>query len=66
MAAQGWSSLPRDLVNRVADCLLATNDLDYYMDLRGVCHNWRFATADPSSNPHARPALPPNPVDHAG
>ncbi|EES02090.2 hypothetical protein SORBI_3003G434500 [Sorghum bicolor] len=52
MAAQGWSSLPRDLVNRVADCLLATNDLDYYMDLRGVCHNWRFATADPSSNPH--------------
>ncbi|OEL38191.1 hypothetical protein BAE44_0000790 [Dichanthelium oligosanthes] len=45
--AQGWSSLPADLVNRVADCLLATNDLDYYMDLRAVCHCWRSATADP-------------------
>ncbi|OEL18181.1 hypothetical protein BAE44_0020801 [Dichanthelium oligosanthes] len=32
-----WSSLPSDLVNRVADCLLAYNDLDYYMGLRAVC-----------------------------
>ena len=50
--AQGWSSLPADLVNRVADCLLATNDLDCYTDLRAVCHHWRFVTADPGSNQH--------------
>ena len=45
-----------DLVNCVTDCLLATNDLDYYMDRRGVCHNWRSVTADPSSNPRFHPA----------
>lgn len=38
----------------MAGCLLATNDLDYYMDMRAVCHNWRSATADPSSNQHDR------------
>jgi hypothetical protein len=32
-----WSSLPADLVNRIAERLLATDDLDYYMDLRAVC-----------------------------
>ncbi|TVU36878.1 hypothetical protein EJB05_18831, partial [Eragrostis curvula] len=46
-----WSSLPSDIVNRVADRLLATNDLDYYMDLRAVCVNWRSATADPKTSP---------------
>ncbi|KAJ1287140.1 hypothetical protein BS78_03G407500 [Paspalum vaginatum] len=49
---QSWSSLPADLVSRVADCLLATNDLDYYDDLRGVCHHWRSATDDPRRNQH--------------
>lgn len=48
----GWSSLPADFVNCVADCLLATNDLDFYMDLRAVCHNWRAATADPRRSQH--------------
>uniref|UniRef100_K3XSG2 KIB1-4 beta-propeller domain-containing protein n=1 Tax=Setaria italica TaxID=4555 RepID=K3XSG2_SETIT len=50
MEAQGWSSLPADLVNRVADCLLATNDLDCYVDLRAVCHGWRSSTADPKTS----------------
>ncbi|KAJ1287206.1 hypothetical protein BS78_03G413200 [Paspalum vaginatum] len=43
-----WSSLPADLVNRVADCLLATSDLDCYTDLRAVCRHWRSSTADPT------------------
>ncbi|KAL6645692.1 hypothetical protein ACP70R_017300 [Stipagrostis hirtigluma subsp. patula] len=46
-----WASLQPDLVSRVADCLLATNDLDYYMDLRVVCSSWRSATADPKATP---------------
>ncbi|XBI22506.1 hypothetical protein VPH35_063521 [Triticum aestivum] len=48
-----WSSLPSDLVNHIADCFLATNDLDYYMDFRAVCRNWRSATDDPN-NPEVR------------
>ena len=48
-AAAGWSSLPADLINGIADCLLATNDIDYYMDFRAVCGNWRSATADPKN-----------------
>ncbi|KAG2655858.1 uncharacterized protein LOC120647924 [Panicum virgatum] len=47
----GWSSLPGDLVNLVADRLLTTSDLDSYMDLRAVCHGWRSATADPRKSP---------------
>ncbi|CAO2195935.1 unnamed protein product [Urochloa humidicola] len=35
--AQGWSSLPADLVNRVADCV------------RAVCQGWRSSTADPKA-----------------
>jgi hypothetical protein len=50
----GWSSLPSDLVHRIADCLLATNDVDYYMDLRAVCSTWRRATDDPKNNPDPR------------
>jgi hypothetical protein len=42
-----WSSLPSDLVHRIGDHLLSTNDIDYYMGMRTVCHNWRSATADP-------------------
>ncbi|CAM0884980.1 unnamed protein product [Alopecurus aequalis] len=43
----GWSSLPPDLVRRVGDRLLASGDLDYHRDMRGVCLDWRSATADP-------------------
>jgi hypothetical protein len=46
-----WSSLPADLVNRIADLLLATDDLDCYMDLRAVCRGWRCSTADPKNMP---------------
>nr|CDM82209.1 unnamed protein product [Triticum aestivum] len=46
-ATADWSSLPYDIVGRIADSFLATNDLDWYMDLRAVCHNWRSATDDP-------------------
>ncbi|KAM0905735.1 hypothetical protein ACQ4PT_017212 [Festuca glaucescens] len=53
-ACADWSSLPSDLINRIADCLLATNDVDYYMDLRAVCGTWRSATADPKNNPDKR------------
>jgi hypothetical protein len=54
VAQQGWSSLPADLVNRVADCILATNDIDYYMDLRAVCQGWRSSTADPKTSRDVR------------
>ncbi|KAM0877948.1 hypothetical protein ACQ4PT_035172 [Festuca glaucescens] len=48
MATADWTSLPRVLIiNRVADLFLATSDIDYYMSLRAVCHNWRAATAQP-------------------
>jgi hypothetical protein len=43
--AADWSSLPSDLVHRIGDCLLATNDIDYYIDMHAVCHGWRSATA---------------------
>ncbi|ONM56297.1 hypothetical protein ZEAMMB73_Zm00001d021117 [Zea mays] len=46
-----WSLLPSYLVNRIADRILATDDLDYYMDLRAVCRRWRSSTADPKSRP---------------
>ncbi|XP_047053800.1 uncharacterized protein LOC124660046 [Lolium rigidum] len=49
-----WSSLPSDLVNRIAGCLLATNDVDYYMDFRAVCSTWRSATTDTKNNPDKR------------
>lgn len=44
-----WSSLLPDLVHRVVGCLLDTSDVDYYMDMRAVYHNWRSAMADPCS-----------------
>ena len=53
-AASDWSSLPSDLVNRVADCLLVTHDVDYYMDFRAVCSAWRSATADTKNSPDPR------------
>jgi hypothetical protein len=52
-----WSSLPADLLTHIANCLLATNDVDCYMDFRAVCTYWRSATDDPtnSSELHFRP-----------
>ncbi|KAE8811208.1 hypothetical protein D1007_11956 [Hordeum vulgare] len=54
MAEADWSSLPSDLVNRIADCLLASNDVDSYMDFRAVCTNWRSATNDPKNSADLR------------
>ncbi|KAM0824623.1 hypothetical protein ACQ4PT_070074 [Festuca glaucescens] len=45
-----WSSLPPDLVRRIADCFLAADDLDCYMDFRAVCPSWRDATDDPKNH----------------
>ncbi|VAH68690.1 unnamed protein product [Triticum turgidum subsp. durum] len=49
-ATADWSSLPYDIVGHIADSFLATNDLDWYMDLRAVCHNWCSATDDPRNS----------------
>uniref|UniRef100_A0ACD5TA90 Uncharacterized protein n=1 Tax=Avena sativa TaxID=4498 RepID=A0ACD5TA90_AVESA len=54
MAFADWSSLPDEPINRIADCFLATSDLDYYMDFRAVCHSWRSATEDPKNSPDPR------------
>ncbi|KAM0866550.1 hypothetical protein ACQ4PT_042576 [Festuca glaucescens] len=48
MEPSEWTSLPSDLIRRVADFFLASRDVDYYMSLRAVCRNWRTATDDPS------------------
>jgi hypothetical protein len=50
-AMSDWSLLRSYLVKRIADRILATDDLDYYMDLRAVCRRWRSSTADPKSRP---------------
>jgi hypothetical protein len=49
-ATAGWSSLPDDLVRRIADSFLSTNDVDCYVDLRAICRSWRSATDDPKNN----------------
>ena len=48
------SSLPFELIGHIADCLLATNDVDCYMDFRAVCTNWRSATDDPKNSSELR------------
>ncbi|KQK07541.1 hypothetical protein BRADI_2g36141v3 [Brachypodium distachyon] len=45
--AVSWSLLPDDLVRRVGDCLLATDDVDYYINMRAAYRNWTAAAADP-------------------
>lgn len=45
-----WSSLLPDLLRRVGECILVTSDIDHYMDMRAVCHNWRSALVDPCSD----------------
>jgi hypothetical protein len=44
-----WSFLAPDLIRHVGDLLLATSDVDGYMDMRAVCRGWRSAVADPRS-----------------
>lgn len=53
-----WSSLPSDLVRRIADSFLDSNDLHHYMSFRAVCSGWRSATDNPTDNvsdPRFRP-----------
>jgi hypothetical protein len=45
-----WSSLVPDLIRHVGDLLLATSDVDGYIDMRAVCRGWRSAVADPRSH----------------
>jgi hypothetical protein len=49
-----WSTLPSDLVDRIASRLLATNDVDCYMDFRAVCSSWRSSTDDPKNSSELR------------
>uniref|UniRef100_A0ACD5XDG9 Uncharacterized protein n=1 Tax=Avena sativa TaxID=4498 RepID=A0ACD5XDG9_AVESA len=49
-----WSSLSTKVVRRIGDCLLATNDLDCYIDFRAVCPKWRSATDDPKDSSELR------------
>jgi hypothetical protein len=44
-----WASLPPELIRDIADCILATNDIDYYMYFRAICTDWRHATDDPTN-----------------
>ncbi|KQJ86295.1 hypothetical protein BRADI_4g04511v3 [Brachypodium distachyon] len=48
MASADWSSLPSEMVRCVAEKLIATNDIDAYMDMRAVCPDWRSAIASPT------------------
>lgn len=53
MVFADWPLLPPELLSCIADCFLATSDIDYYMDFRAVCRSWRSATEDPKNS--ARP-----------
>jgi hypothetical protein len=45
-----WKSLPDDLIRKISDCFVATDDLDFYMDFRAVCAEWRRVTDDPRAD----------------
>ncbi|CAM0878511.1 unnamed protein product [Alopecurus aequalis] len=49
-ATAGWSSLPDDLIRRIAYSFLVTNDVDCYICFRAICLGWRAATDDPRNN----------------
>uniref|UniRef100_A0A0E0D7R8 KIB1-4 beta-propeller domain-containing protein n=1 Tax=Oryza meridionalis TaxID=40149 RepID=A0A0E0D7R8_9ORYZ len=54
-----WSTLPADLINRIARCFLHTGDLDHYMGYRAVCRGWRSATDDPRGASAREPRFRP-------
>lgn len=43
-----WLSLPPELVEHIAKCVLSTSGVDEYMDMRAVCRSWRSAIPKPS------------------
>ena len=36
-----WSALPNDVIEKIGNIFLSTDDLDYYAILRRVCGGWR-------------------------
>jgi hypothetical protein len=42
-----WSKLPNELVNKIGDCFVSTEDLDWYYAYCTVCREWHGATKDP-------------------
>ncbi|TVU36921.1 hypothetical protein EJB05_18877, partial [Eragrostis curvula] len=53
-----WTSLPDNLVRQIGDCFMAANDLDYYMDFRAVCQDWRSNTDNPKDKKKDGPEDP--------
>ena len=51
-AEVGWVALPNDLIQKVIDNYLSTEDLDYYVFFRTLCGGWRRATAEPHFMPN--------------
>ena len=39
-AEVGWAALPDDLIQKVVDNYLSTEDLDYYVFFQRVCGGW--------------------------
>ena len=51
MAEKGYfSELPYDAIIKISECFLETNDLGCYVDIRGVCSNWRSTTPKPCTD----------------
>ncbi len=46
-----WRDLPNDLIKKIGDIFLSTDDLDYYTSFRAVCGCWRRATRAPEFKP---------------
>lgn len=46
-----WPALPDDLIKKIGDIFLSTDDLDYYTSFRAVCGGWRRATRAPEFKP---------------
>jgi hypothetical protein len=41
-----WSALPNDVIEKIGNIFLSTDDLDYYAILRRVCGGWRRAAQE--------------------
>nr|TKW02743.1 hypothetical protein SEVIR_8G259800v2 [Setaria viridis] len=61
-AVPDWTSLTDDLVRRVGDCLLATDDIDCYMAFRAVCHDWRRSAGTKDDHHPSRRFHPSKPA----
>uniref|UniRef100_A0A0E0KJT4 Uncharacterized protein n=1 Tax=Oryza punctata TaxID=4537 RepID=A0A0E0KJT4_ORYPU len=59
-----WSTLPADLINRIASCFLDTGYLDYYMGLPRRLPRLALRHRRPQGE-RPGPPLPPPPLGHA-